>query len=81
MKTTEYSCDHCKRKYANDAEIISLGSKDGFTLYYKNPHTEPYQIKDLNHYHDLHFCNRDCFTNYFFNTDLTTNKIPAYTSW
>lgn len=62
---TQYECDHCKKIYRTDENLIFLGS-EGNDLKYKNPKSKPGETCELARYCDLHFCDKNCFVNYFF---------------
>lgn len=69
MKETKFKCDHCEKLYANDAELITLGTEGGQDIFYINPDPQLNQVKELNRMHDLHFCSQHCFTHFFFDTE------------
>lgn len=70
MKHTHFTCNHCKKEYADDSTLICIGcEKDQHTLMYWNPFTKLNQRIRLENYSILHFCNQDCFINFFFDAE------------
>lgn len=72
MKEVTYKCNHCEKKWYNDDDVITIGiesNDDDSRIFYKNPHPEMNQIKELNRYSDMHFCSQVCFVRFFLDTE------------
>jgi len=60
-----YKCDNCNEVIQKE-ELISLGSSNK-SLIFNNPvPSKKRSVVSLSNHNDVHFCDRVCFTDFFF---------------
>ncbi len=65
MKVYQCDNDNCKHTTVSiQDDWLTIGS-GGNSLFIHN-NLKDRKLMELNNYHDIHFCSRDCFTNAFF---------------
>lgn len=70
MREIKFTCDCCGREFANDHELLTIGSRDEHTLQAKNNLKEA-RMFEMHSHSPIHFCTKDCLVNYFFNPSNT----------
>jgi hypothetical protein len=65
MKTIKITCDKCQ-KVITEEPFITIGSTDEQSFKFENTIDDGVRPIKLTRYHDLHFCSKDHFINYFF---------------
>lgn len=68
MKILEFKCDTCERSFPNEDRLLRIGSEDGDGLLVNN-NLPDHAIISMNRYKDIHFCSKECFVSYFFNSE------------
>ena len=63
-----YTCDKCKEEIIEEINVITIGSDKGDLHFRNNQPKSTTKLNRLTNMHDLHFCEKKCFVNYFFNT-------------
>lgn len=68
MKKITITCDFCYKELHD--EYIRLGSENEQELCFENrlPNLEIGNTANIGRYRDLHFCSKEHFVNYFFNS-------------